>query len=182
MAFYTPLVFVAAAVVAFVVPWALGLPPLSHVWIQRSLVFLISGCPCALCVAAPVPALSAIAAAANRGMLVKGCDVLEVLGNVTAVAFDKTGTLTQGNFAVNEVLTLRMECPWDSCVAEMKGQPASNGVLHTCPADVMTLAASLESKSSHPLASTVVNSVLGCVTDTVDALGLSAGLHQVKKI
>lgn len=90
---YTPLVFLAAVLVA-VVPTALGSD--FDTWIYRALALLIVACPCALVISVPVTVVSAIGAAARRGVLIKGGQALEDLGRITVVAVDKTGTLTRG--------------------------------------------------------------------------------------
>jgi Cd2+/Zn2+-exporting ATPase len=92
-AVYTPLVFIAALVVA-VVPTLLGGD--GGTWLYRALALLIVACPCALVISVPVAVVSAVGGAARRGILIKGGQALEDLGRVRAVALDKTGTLTLG--------------------------------------------------------------------------------------
>jgi Cd2+/Zn2+-exporting ATPase len=99
---YTPAVMVLAALVAVVPPLA-GLGEWT-VWIYRALVLLVIACPCALVIATPVAVVSALAAGARRGVLIKGGLYLERLAAVQAVAFDKTGTLTVGRPAVADVV------------------------------------------------------------------------------
>ena len=124
---YTPVVVVAAALVA-VVPslitgqWAQ--------WIQRALNFLVISCPCALVISVPLSFFSGIGGASRRGILVKGSNYLELLAKPAAVAFDKTGTLTAGSFSVTAVHPQQMEeqrllalaaaaekLRWDGCSA-----------------------------------------------------------------
>jgi Cd2+/Zn2+-exporting ATPase len=129
---YTPAVLAVAAAVAVVPPLA-GAGPASD-WIYRALVLLVIACPCALVISTPVSIVSALAAAARRGVLVKGGVHLERAASIRAVAFDKTGTLTRGRLAVDEVRPLN-------------GDSASA---------VLAAAASLERGSEHPIGRAIV--------------------------
>jgi Zn2+/Cd2+-exporting ATPase len=124
---YTPAVL-ALAVLIGVVPPALGVGPWSD-WIYRALVLLVISCPCALVISTPVSVVSALAAAARKGVLIKGGAHLERLAGVRCVAFDKTGTLTRGELHVVGV-------------APVNGGSAERA---------LQLAASIESRSEHPI-------------------------------
>ena len=129
---YTPTV-VVAAVFLCVAPPLVGLGSWST-WFYRALTMLVIACPCALVISTPVSIVSGLAAAARRGVLIKGGIHLENAGAVTTIAFDKTGTLTQGRPAVTDVLPLNtMAAP-----------------------DVLSIAAALESGSEHPLARAIL--------------------------
>jgi len=97
---YTPAVTVVAALVAFLPPLLLNAPfydtPTEHGWLYRAISMLVIACPCALVISTPVTVISAITAAARRGVLIKGGVHLEALGTIKVVAFEKTGTLTYG--------------------------------------------------------------------------------------
>jgi len=93
-AIYTPAVFVLALAVALLGPWLAGWTVLTAVY--KALVLLVIGCPCALVIATPVTVVSGLAAAARRGILIKGGAHLEQARGLKAIALDKTGTLTEG--------------------------------------------------------------------------------------
>ena len=124
---YTPAVILLAATLAFVPPLAFGGE--WGTWIYRSLVLLVISCPCALVISTPVSIVSALAAAARKGVLIKGGARLERLASVRCIAFDKTGTLTRGSLRVTDIVSV-------------------NGAR---PIDILSLAASLESRSEHPI-------------------------------
>ena len=93
-AVYTPGVFVLALVVALLGPWLLD-----WTWMQaiyKALVLLVIACPCALVISTPVTVVSGLAAAARRGILIKGGIYLEGARKLKAIALDKTGTITEG--------------------------------------------------------------------------------------
>ena len=75
-------------------------------WIERALVLLVVACPCALVIATPVAMVSALSAAARRGLLLKGGAVLERLAAIRVVALDKTGTVSEGRLRITAVTPL----------------------------------------------------------------------------
>lgn len=98
---YTPLVVLAAALVA-IVPSLLGfLTP--EVWVTRALTFLVISCPCALVVSVPLTFFAGIGRGSTRGILIKNGLALENLAKVKTAAFDKTGTLTTGEPILTEI-------------------------------------------------------------------------------
>ena len=93
-AIYTPVVFALAVAVAVLMPWLMDVA-----WTQalyKGLVLLVIACPCALVIATPVTVVSGLAAAARRGILIKGGVYLETAHQLKAIALDKTGTITEG--------------------------------------------------------------------------------------
>ncbi len=74
-------------------------------WIQRSLIFLVVSCPCALVISIPLTYFSSIGIASRQGILVKGSSYLDALSKVKCIYFDKTGTLTKGNFKIRDIIT-----------------------------------------------------------------------------
>jgi Cd2+/Zn2+-exporting ATPase len=129
---YTPLVIALAAAVAIVPPLMFGSS--WQDWLYRALVLLVVSCPCALVISTPVSIVAALASAARKGVLIKGGMHLERTSAVKCVAFDKTGTLTRGAPEVVDVVALN-------------GAP---------PSAVVDLAASVERRSTHPIAQAIL--------------------------
>ena len=99
--------------------------------IIRAVTILVVFCPCALVLATPTAIMAAIGNLTKHGILVKDGQSVEELAHVDELVFDKTGTLTYGTPKVVKVIS-------DN------------------PSEMMYLAASLESKSEHPLAKAIV--------------------------
>ncbi len=93
-AIYTPAIFVLAVLVAVATPWLMGWTFMQALY--KALVLLVIACPCALIISTPVTFVSGLAAAARRGILIKGGVYLEEARKIKVVALDKTGTITQG--------------------------------------------------------------------------------------
>ncbi|MGE5396990.1 MAG: heavy metal translocating P-type ATPase [Chitinophagales bacterium] len=102
--YYTPVVVAAAALIAIIPPLLLSGATFSE-WIYRALILLVISCPCALVVSIPLGYFGGIGAASKNGILVKGANYIDALGQVDTVIFDKTGTLTKGVFQVTEIVT-----------------------------------------------------------------------------
>ena len=124
---YTPAVFAVALAVAVIPPLAFGGAWLE--WIYRSLVLLVIACPCALVISTPVTIVSGLAAAARRGILIKGGIYLEEGRKLAWLALDKTGTITHGKPAQTDFQAL--------------------GSVN--PEEARSLAASLAGRSDHPV-------------------------------
>ena len=129
---YTPVVCIAALILAIVPPLArmlvLNLEPMFDDWIYRALTFLVISCPCALVISIPLSFFAGIGGSSREGILIKGSNYMETLSKTKYVVFDKTGTLTQGVFEVNGVHHSKLE-----------------------PQKVIELAAAAECSSSHPI-------------------------------
>ncbi|NML94315.1 heavy metal translocating P-type ATPase [Novosphingobium sp. TW-4] len=124
---YTPAVFLVAVAVAFAAPLLLGAS--WQEWIYKALVLLVIACPCALVISTPVTIVSGLAAAARRGILIKGGVYLEQGHKLTLLAIDKTGTITHGKPALTD--TVQFE--------------RADGI------DVVSVATSLAARSDHPV-------------------------------
>jgi len=103
--YYTPVVVIAAVLLAVIPPLFLGMNSLDvwSEWVRRALTFLVISCPCALVISIPLGFFGGIGGASKWGVLVKGSNYLEALAKAEVVVFDKTGTLTKGTFQVTEV-------------------------------------------------------------------------------
>ncbi|MFO0875676.1 MAG: heavy metal translocating P-type ATPase [Phycisphaerales bacterium] len=128
---YTPVVCAAALLVALVPSLVFSQPLLP--WLGRALVLLVIACPCALVISTPVTVVSGLAAAARRGILVKGGVHLENGRRLRIIALDKTGTITEGKPALTDVRSV--------------GEADRDAALR--------IAASLDSLSQHPVAQAI---------------------------
>ena len=132
--YYTPVMMVGAVCVALIPPLMFGQPLFD--WVYKALSLLVISCPCAFLISTPVGMVSAITSATRNGVLIKGSAYVEEMRGIKAVIFDKTGTLTEGKLVLSEVNVL------DDSLSED---------------DVVSIAASLEQGSSHPIAQAIVN-------------------------
>jgi Cd2+/Zn2+-exporting ATPase len=165
---YTPAVIAVALLVAVVPPLFFNEPfwnptPDSQGWLYRALALLVVACPCALVISTPVTLISAISNGARHGILFKGGAFLEEMSRVRAMAFDKTGTITRGKPQIVAVHAadcgeitndeLRMTNKEHSELVTRHSSLDTN-----CSAcdDLLALAAAVERRSEHPLASAVV--------------------------
>ncbi|WP_323676045.1 heavy metal translocating P-type ATPase [Halorubellus sp. PRR65] len=137
--YYTPVMVALALGVAAVPPVAFGAPWTE--WFVNGITMLVLACPCAFVISTPVSVVSGVTAAARNGVLVKGGNHLEAMGEVDAIAVDKTGTLTKGELTVTDVVPL--------------GDRSE--------ADVLRCARGLEAKSEHPIADAIVAAADGTV-------------------
>ncbi len=104
--------------------------------ITRAVTVLVVFCPCALVLATPTAIMAAIGQATKRGVVIKSGEALEKMGRADTIAFDKTGTLTYGRLEVSDIATFN----------DMSEEA------------LLSLAASAELKSEHPLGKAVVAS------------------------
>ena len=102
--------------------------------IVRAVTVMVVFCPCALVLATPTAIMAAIGQATKHGVIIKSGEALEKMGKVDTIAFDKTGTLTYGKLEVTDIIPF--------------GEVSMD--------ELLTLAASAESRSEHPLAKAIV--------------------------
>ena len=104
--------------------------------IVRAVTVLVVFCPCALVLATPTAIMAAIGQATKHGVIIKSGEALEKMGKVDTIAFDKTGTLTYGRLEVSDIISFEKGMNQDT---------------------LLSLVASAESKSEHPLGKAIVN-------------------------
>ena len=154
-AVYTPAVFLLAVAVAVGTPLLLGWPWLTGLY--KALVLLVIACPCALVISTPVTVVSGLAAAARRGILIKGGVHLEQARRLRVLALDKTGTLTEG----------RPRLVAQQLLAD---DASREGVLR--------LARSLAARSDHPVAQAIAQALEGEPLPVDDfAADIGRGVH-----
>lgn len=134
-------VYTPVAVAVALAAWAISGDPL------RFLAVLVVATPCPLLIAIPVALIGAVSLAARRAIIIKDPAVLEKIGTCRVAIFDKTGTLTYGKPSLAELVV---------------GDGFERG-------DVLTLVASLERYSKHPLAGAVLDAAAASKVKTLDA-------------
>lgn len=141
---YTPIV-VFLAIGICLLPMLFVNPYVFNVWLYRALVFLVISCPCALVISIPLGYFGGIGAASKNGILFKGSNFLDSIATIQNVVVDKTGTMTEGVFKVQEVVI----------------KPDFN------KEEILRLVNSLESRSTHPVA-TAIHNYVGLVDSSVE--------------
>ncbi|WP_326893363.1 heavy metal translocating P-type ATPase (plasmid) [Rhizobium beringeri] len=126
---------VAAAILAFLVWAAIGPEPRMANALLAAVAVLIIACPCALGLATPMSIMIATGRGAQEGVLIKDAEALERFSKVDTLIVDKTGTLTEGKPKLTDVVAF-------GGVGEDR---------------LLSLAASLERGSEHPLAEAIVS-------------------------
>jgi len=129
---YTPVMFLVGVLVAIVPPILFAADWQS--WVYRALVVFVVSCSCGLALSVPVAIVAAVGNAARHGILLKGGVFIEKTQKTAVVAFDKTGTLTIGKPSVTDIATTD----------------------NITEADLLSVAASIEALSEHPLGQAIV--------------------------
>jgi Cu+-exporting ATPase len=132
-AVFVPLVVTAAAITF--IAWALfgPAPRMAHALVNAVAVLIIA-CPCALGLATPMSIMVGVGRGASAGVLIRDAEALEALESVDTLVVDKTGTLTEGKPRLAAIV------PLGPCTGD----------------ELLSLAASLEKSSEHPLASAIL--------------------------
>jgi Cd2+/Zn2+-exporting ATPase len=129
---YTPAVFALALAVAVLTPSLMGWTWMHGLY--KALVLLVIACPCALVISTPVTVVSALAAAARRGILIKGGVHLENARRIKAIALDKTGTITEGKPKLFAYEVIAIDVPtdqilhWAADMAAHSDHPVSQAI------------------------------------------------------
>lgn len=134
-----PMARIADTAASWLVPAAMLVAIITGVVTQdivRAVTVLVVFCPCALVLSTPTAIMAAIGQATKHGVVVKSGEALERMGKINTIAFDKTGTLTYGMLEVCDVLS------FDNDLDESM---------------MLSLAASAEAKSEHPLGKAIVD-------------------------
>ncbi|EMO37849.1 copper-exporting ATPase [Leptospira interrogans str. MMD3731] len=129
-------VIVLISVITLCVWYFWILPSTFSVALEKAIAVLVVACPCALGLATPISVLTGSGKAATMGILFRSAEALEILHKVNAIVFDKTGTLTYGKPVLKSLESLNM----------------------TKENNLLTLAASAEQNSEHPLSKAIVES------------------------
>ncbi|MET0760674.1 MAG: HAD-IC family P-type ATPase, partial [Flavobacterium sp.] len=138
---YTPaVVFLAIAICA--VPILFVDNYIFRDWLYRALIFLVISCPCALVISIPLGYFGGIGAASKNGILFKGSNFLDLMASIKVVVMDKTGTLTKGVFKVQKVVAVDIS-----------------------EADLVKYTAALETKSTHPVGTAIIEYAKGSEKD-----------------
>ncbi|RII36699.1 Cu(2+)-exporting ATPase [Clostridium chromiireducens] len=139
-----PIAKLADVISAYFVPTVIGLALISSIaWMIAGettifsltifIAVLVIACPCALGLATPTAIMVGTGKGAENGVLIKGGEALETTHRIQTIVFDKTGTITEGKPVVTDIIT--------------------NGMSED---EILTLAASSEKGSEHPLGEAIV--------------------------
>jgi Cd2+/Zn2+-exporting ATPase len=139
---YTPIV-VFLAIAICLLPMLFVDDYIFRDWLYRALVFLVISCPCALVISIPLGYFGGIGAASKNGILFKGSSFLDIMASIQAVVMDKTGTLTKGVFKVQKVVAVDIS-----------------------EADLIKWVAALETKSTHPVGTAIIEYAKGTEKNT----------------
>lgn len=136
-AVFVPVVIVIA-LLTFLAWWLFGPEPAVIRALASAVTVLIIACPCAMGLAVPTAVMVATGRGAERGLLIKGGEPLQRVGELTTVVLDKTGTITAGKPAVAEVTAVGMSAD-----------------------EVLALAGALEARSEHPIGAAIAGRAEG---------------------
>ena len=131
---YTPIVLLLAIITAITLLTVFKAD--FNTAIYRALVFLVISCPCAIAISVPLSYFTGIGKASREGILIKGSDYLDNIGNINKIIFDKTGTITTGTFSDYTLEIINKEYSQK---------------------DIIKLYVKGEKMSNHPIAKSIIN-------------------------
>ena len=140
---YTPIIIILAILVFITLP-LFGID--INTSIYRALSFLVISCPCAIAISVPLSYFTGIGVSSSHGILIKGSNFLDNLGNINTIVFDKTGTITNGTFKIKDIKI-------------MDNNYSKN--------QIVEIICKGESLSNHPIAKSIVSSYKSFKTDDV---------------
>lgn len=161
--YYTPVVVIVAALLAFLPP--IILQQNFSGWVHRGLIFLVISCPCALVISVPLSFFGGIGGASKAGILVKGSNYLELLAKADTILMDKTGTLTKGTFQVTEVQSVSMEndllLEYCAYAEYYSNHPIAQSIKNAYAADIdSTRLSNVEEQSGFGVSATVDDAIV----------------------
>jgi Cu+-exporting ATPase len=168
-AVFVPVVLALAAVT--VAGWLLAGHSFEHALIAAVSVLVIA-CPCALGLATPTAIIAGTGVAAQRGILIKDAEALEIARDVRVVAFDKTGTLTVGHPRLVAIETVPGMAPAEALALAVAANTASTHPLAVALREKMGSDTNFEKKVSDP----VFDPVFGPVLSSAAQAKVHAGL------
>ncbi len=131
--YFVPIVLILS-VITFILWFNLGPEPVFLYSMVNAVAVLIIACPCAMGLATPTAIMVATGRGAEKGILIRNAEALEIAYKINTIIFDKTGTLTKGKPEVQDVIALN----------------------NYSTKDVLKYAASLEKGSEHALAESIL--------------------------
>ncbi|MCC3567132.1 MULTISPECIES: heavy metal translocating P-type ATPase [unclassified Microcoleus] len=128
--------------------------------LKLAIAVLVIACPCALGLATPTAILVGSGIGAERGLLIRGGDVLERVHQLDTVVFDKTGTLTTGNLTLTDYLPIfqnsELDLNSDINVGNKQDICSTISTISTIDSKLLQIAAAVERGACHPIAAAIV--------------------------
>jgi Cu+-exporting ATPase len=149
--YFVPSVIITA-ILSFVIWYVFGPAPQLIYALIVFVTVLVIACPCALGLATPISLMVGVGKGAENGILIRSGEALETAQKLNTIILDKTGTITEGKPSLTDVLT-------------------ANGFSEN---DILSLSASVEKFSEHPLAEAIVNGAKNKSLELFDAQNFNA--------
>ncbi|KKS44100.1 hypothetical protein A2567_01290 [Candidatus Azambacteria bacterium RIFOXYD1_FULL_42_11] len=147
--YFVPVVLLIS-ITSFIIWFIWGPAPSLGFALINAVAVLVIACPCALGLATPTAIMVGTGKAAEKGIIIRDAEALELAGKINVVVLDKTGTLTKGEPAVTDVIAFDPSINSGSTLKKVER------VEETKENEVLKYAASLEKFSEHPIAKAIV--------------------------